>query len=41
MALKVLYAEDTVDLSRAVSVVLEHEGFEVTACYDGLQLPSC
>jgi len=37
MALKVLYAEDTVDLSRAVSVVLEHEGFEVTACYDGLQ----
>ena len=37
MALKILYAEDTVDLSRAVSVVLEHEGFEVTACYDGLQ----
>ena len=37
MALKVLYAEDTVDLSRAVSVVLEHEGFEVTACFDGLQ----
>lgn len=37
MAMKVLYAEDTVDLSRAVTVVLEHEGFEVTACYDGLQ----
>ena len=37
MATKILYAEDTVDLSRAVSVVLEHEGFEVTACYDGLQ----
>ena len=37
MALKILYAEDTVDLSRAVSVVLEHEGFDVTACYDGLQ----
>ena len=37
MALKILYAEDTVDLSRAVSVVLEHEGFEVTACFDGLQ----
>lgn len=37
MATKILYAEDTVDLSRAVSVVLEHEGFEVTACFDGLQ----
>ena len=37
MALKVLYAEDTVDLSRAVSVVLEHEGLEVTTCYDGIQ----
>ena len=37
MALKILYAEDTVDLSRAVSVVLEHEGFEVKACFDGLQ----
>ena len=37
MATKILYAEDTVDLSRAVSVVLEHEGFDVTACYDGLQ----
>ena len=37
MATKILYAEDTVDLSRAVSVVLEHEGFEVEACYDGLQ----
>ncbi|MBQ1449602.1 MAG: response regulator transcription factor [Eggerthellaceae bacterium] len=37
MALKVLYAEDTVDLNRAVSVVLEHEGLEVTTCYDGIQ----
>ncbi len=37
MALKILYAEDTVDLSRAVSVVLEHEGLEVTTCYDGIQ----
>ena len=37
MVLKILYAEDTVDLSRAVSVVLEHEGYEVTACYDGIQ----
>lgn len=37
MPAKVLYAEDTVDLSRAVRVVLEHEGFDVTACYDGAQ----
>ena len=37
MALKILYAEDTVDLNRAVSVVLEHEGLEVTTCYDGIQ----
>ena len=37
MATKILYAEDTVDLSRAVSVVLEHEGLEVTTCYDGIQ----
>ena len=34
---KILYAEDTVDLSRAVCAVLQHEGFEVTACYDGLE----
>ena len=37
MALKILYAEDTVALNRAVSVVLEHEGLEVTTCYDGIQ----
>ncbi len=37
MPTKILYAEDTLDLSRAVSMVLEHEGFEVTACYDGQQ----
>ena len=35
METKVLYAEDTLDLSRAVCVVLEHEGFAVTPCYDG------
>ena len=39
MALKVLYAEDTVDLNRAVSVVLEHEGLEVTTCYDDIMMP--
>ena len=37
MATKILYAEDTLDLSRAVCVVLEHEGFEVVPCYDGAQ----
>ena len=37
MSARVLYAEDTRDLSRAVCVVLEHEGFEVTACYDGAE----
>lgn len=37
MTTKILYAEDTVDLSRAVCTVLEHEGFEVRACYDGDQ----
>ncbi len=37
MATRILYAEDTVDLSRAVCVALEHEGFEVTACHDGAE----
>ena len=35
MPTKVLYADDTVELNRAVTVVLEHEGFEVTSCHDG------
>lgn len=37
MAAKILYAEDTVDLNRAVKVVLSHEGYEVTACFDGAE----
>ena len=37
MPTKILFAEDTVDLNRAVSVVLEHEGFEVTSLFDGDQ----
>ena len=37
MAIKILYAEDTVELSRAVCAVLEHEGFDVTACHDGAE----
>ena len=35
MATKILLAEDTRDLNRAVSVVLEHEGFEVSSFLDG------
>lgn len=35
--MRILYAEDTVELSRAVCAVLAHEGFEVTACVDGLE----
>lgn len=37
MATRILYAEDTVDLSRAVCAVLEHEGYEVTCCHDGAE----
>ena len=33
---KILFAEDTVDLNRAVSAVLMHEGFEVASFTDGL-----
>ena len=33
--MKVLFAEDTADLNRAVTVVLEHEGYTVDAVMDG------
>ena len=33
--MKVLFAEDTHDLSRAVCAVLSHEGYEVDPVYDG------
>ena len=33
--MKLLLAEDTKDLSRAVCAVLAHEGYEVDAAYDG------
>ena len=33
--MKVLIVEDTKDLSRAVSVLLEHEGYDVEQAYDG------
>jgi len=35
--MKLLLAEDTVDLSRAEVAVLSHEGYEVDAAYDGEQ----
>ena len=35
MATKLLLAEDTHDLNRALTMVLEHEGYEVTSVYDG------
>lgn len=33
--MKILIAEDTKDLNRAVSVLLEHEGYEVEQAFDG------
>lgn len=35
--MKVLLAEDTRDLNRAVTTVLEHSGYEVDSAYDGAQ----
>lgn len=35
MALRLLLAEDTRDLNRALVAVLEHEGYEVVPAYDG------
>lgn len=36
MSVRVLFAEDTVDLNRAVTAVLQHEGFEVDSHTDGI-----
>ena len=33
--MKLLLAEDTQDLNRAVTAILKHEGFEVDSAYDG------
>lgn len=33
--IKVLLAEDTADLNRALSAILTHEGYDVTAVFDG------
>lgn len=35
MAVRILLAEDTQDLNRALTTVLEHEGFEVVSAFDG------
>ena len=35
MKMKILLAEDTKDLNRAVSALLEHEGYEVKSVFDG------
>lgn len=37
MAIRLLLAEDTRDLNRALVTVLEHEGYEVTPTYDGAE----
>lgn len=37
MGLKLLLAEDTRDLNRALVTILEHEGYEVTATFDGVE----
>ena len=35
--MKILFAEDTKDLNRAVTVVLQHEHYEVDSVFDGLE----
>lgn len=35
MAVRILLAEDTQDLNRALATMLEHEGYEVVSAYDG------
>ena len=35
MPVRILLAEDTRDLNRALTTVLEHEGYEVVSTYDG------
>lgn len=37
MATRLLLAEDTRDLNRALVIVLEHEGYEVTSAFDGAE----
>ena len=35
--MKLLIAEDTKDLNRALKTILEHEGYDVTSAFDGLE----
>ena len=35
--MKLLLAEDTADLNRALTAILTHEGYDVTPCLDGAQ----
>ena len=39
--IKVLLAEDTADLNRALSAILTHEGYDVTAVFDGEEALTC
>lgn len=41
MAVRLLLAEDTQDLNRALVMVLTHEGYEVTTTYDGEEALEC
>ncbi len=41
MAIRLLIAEDTSDLNRALVTILEHEGYEVTPTFDGAQALEC
>ena len=35
--MKILLAEDTKDMNRALTAVLEHEGYEVASAFDGAE----
>ena len=39
--LKILLAEDTPDLNRALSALLQHEGYDVTSVFDGEKAADC
>ena len=39
--LKILLAEDTPDVNRALSALLQHEGYDVTSVFDGEKAAGC
>lgn len=41
MPIRILLAEDTRDLNRALTAVLEHESYEVVSVYDGQEALDC